>query len=227
MPLGPRAGGIFSKRYAPTLSIERHRCKARIGRDSADPKMLHRRPNQQHHCSTLRWTLGAKRAWVPPLARSATLLTAVPMAAARFRGSPASRPITSASNCATSPRVSEQMPSCRRSRRGSVLPATILPAKRDRRARGTVYRDHLKGVAMKVHRGGNLCASLRGMPRFGRIGTARAKWDRLSVSAAVGSRQLQYRRRNEPASDRCRLRPAQHAARHQVRCPCADGRASL
>ena len=33
MPLGPRAGGIFSKRYAPTLSIERHRCKARIGRD--------------------------------------------------------------------------------------------------------------------------------------------------------------------------------------------------
>jgi hypothetical protein len=37
MPLGPRAAGIFSKRYAPPLAIERHRCKARIGRDfSAD-----------------------------------------------------------------------------------------------------------------------------------------------------------------------------------------------
>jgi hypothetical protein len=33
MPLGPRAAGIFSKRYAPTLAAERHRCEARIGRD--------------------------------------------------------------------------------------------------------------------------------------------------------------------------------------------------
>src|SRR5919197_125616 len=31
--LGPRAAAIFSKRYAPTLGIERLRCKARIGRD--------------------------------------------------------------------------------------------------------------------------------------------------------------------------------------------------
>jgi hypothetical protein len=30
MPLGSRVAGIFSKRYAPTLAIERHRCKARI-----------------------------------------------------------------------------------------------------------------------------------------------------------------------------------------------------
>jgi hypothetical protein len=28
MPLGPRAVGIFSKRYVPKLAIERHRCKA-------------------------------------------------------------------------------------------------------------------------------------------------------------------------------------------------------
>jgi hypothetical protein len=28
--LGPRAAGIFSKRYAPILAIERHRCKARF-----------------------------------------------------------------------------------------------------------------------------------------------------------------------------------------------------
>jgi hypothetical protein len=33
MQLGPRAAGIFSKRYAPTFGIERHRCNARIGRD--------------------------------------------------------------------------------------------------------------------------------------------------------------------------------------------------
>jgi hypothetical protein len=42
MPLGPRAVGIFSKRYAPALAIERHRCKGRIAAISADPKMLRR-----------------------------------------------------------------------------------------------------------------------------------------------------------------------------------------
>ena len=44
---------------------------------------------------------------------------------ARFRGSRASRPITSESSYETSPRMSEQMPSCRRSRRRCRL--TILP----------------------------------------------------------------------------------------------------
>jgi hypothetical protein len=51
MPLGPRAAGVFSKRCAPMLAIERHRCKAQIAAISSDPKMSRRRPNQQHHCS--------------------------------------------------------------------------------------------------------------------------------------------------------------------------------
>ena len=33
MPLGPRAAGIFSKRYAPMLAIERHRCRHELARD--------------------------------------------------------------------------------------------------------------------------------------------------------------------------------------------------
>src|SRR5262245_15141762 len=57
------------------------------------------------------------------------------------------------------------------------------------------------------------------MSRCRRLGTARGKWARLSVSAALGTRQLQQRRRNESASDRGSLRPTQHATWHQFRLP--------
>jgi hypothetical protein len=33
MPLKPRVAGIFIKRYAPTLAIERHRCRHELARD--------------------------------------------------------------------------------------------------------------------------------------------------------------------------------------------------
>jgi hypothetical protein len=57
MLLGPRAAGVFSKRCAPMLAIERHRCKAQIAAISSDPKPA-------TPLLTLRWTLSAKRACV-------------------------------------------------------------------------------------------------------------------------------------------------------------------
>jgi hypothetical protein len=62
MPLGPRAGGIFSKRYAPTLAIERHRCKARIGRDFCRSKDDPPAAKPAILLLSLRWTFVAKRA---------------------------------------------------------------------------------------------------------------------------------------------------------------------
>jgi len=47
----PSAAGIFSKRFAPPLAIERHCLRHELAVISADPKMLRRRPSQQHHCS--------------------------------------------------------------------------------------------------------------------------------------------------------------------------------
>jgi hypothetical protein len=62
--LGFRAGGIFSKRCAPTLAIERHRCKARIGRDFFRSKDGPPAAKPATPLLTLRWTLSAKRASV-------------------------------------------------------------------------------------------------------------------------------------------------------------------
>src|SRR5437763_1094985 len=64
MPLGPRAAGIFSKRYAPTLAIERHRCKARIGPDFCGSNDAPSAAKPAIPLLTLRWTLSAKRACV-------------------------------------------------------------------------------------------------------------------------------------------------------------------
>jgi hypothetical protein len=64
MQLGPRAAAIFSKRYAPTFGIERHRCKARIGRDFFRSKDAPPAANPATPLLSLRWTLSAKRACV-------------------------------------------------------------------------------------------------------------------------------------------------------------------
>jgi hypothetical protein len=64
MPLGPRAVGIFSKRYVPKLAIERHRCKARIGRDFCRSKDAPPVATPATPLLTLRWTLSANRACV-------------------------------------------------------------------------------------------------------------------------------------------------------------------
>ena len=60
-------------------------------------------------------------------------------------------------------------------------------------------------------------ADLRGLPRQGRPRQARRDRARLPVSAAVGTGQLQQRRRHDARAHRCRLRAAQHADRHDLR----------
>jgi Protein of unknown function (DUF3489) len=64
MQLGPCATRIFSKRCAPMLTIERHRCKARIGRDFFRSKDDPPAAKPATPLLTLRWTLSAKRACV-------------------------------------------------------------------------------------------------------------------------------------------------------------------
>jgi hypothetical protein len=71
------------------------------------------------------------------------------------------------------------------------------------------------------------CPDVRSMPRLGWTWTARPKWGGVSVSTALGSRQLQQRRRNEPPSHCGRLCHGQYADRHRVQRPRSHGRGRL